>query len=70
MVLNLVEGGPVAHAAKQFVKRVPKGTRRIVPTQRAKRRVELAERGMRQMRLAGVTHLEVMKVADRKVKFA
>ena len=70
MVLNLVERRPMAHAAKQFVKRAPKGAWRIVPAQRAKRWVELAERGMRQMRLVGVAHLEVMKMTERKVKFA
>src|SRR5262249_24565782 len=69
MILNPVERRPVAHAAKQFVKRAPKGTWGIVATQRAERWIELSESGMRQMRLVRVTHLEVMKMAERKVKF-
>ena len=44
--------------------------RGVVPAQRAKRRVELAKRGMRQMRFFRISQLEVMKVAERKVKLA
>lgn len=44
--------------------------RGVVPAQRAKRRVELAKRGMRQMRFFRISQLEVMKVAEHKVKLA
>src|SRR6266567_1948403 len=70
MVPKQVQRRSVAHAAEQFVKRAPKGAWRIVPAQRAKRWVELAERGMRQMRFVRIAQFEVMKVAERKVKLA
>src|SRR5436190_1936482 len=70
MILQLVERRPVAHAAKQLVKRIPKRKWRIVATQSAKCRVEFTERGMREMGFGRITQFEVMQVAQRNVKLA
>ena len=70
MVLKLIEGRAMAHAAKQLVESFAEGARCVLAAQGAKRRIKLTECGVRKMWFGCVTQFEMMQMSERNVKLA